>query len=44
MAFTSVVPNLTNSRRMEESNAWRKPIDLIQILETMFEELESAGP
>lgn len=41
-AFTSVVPNLTNSRRMEESNAWRKPIDLIEILHDTFEQLENA--
>ena len=46
LAFTSVVPNLTNSRRMEESNAWRKPADLIEILEDAFDKLEdvvSAG-
>ncbi len=42
LAFTSVVPNLTDARRMEESNAWRKPIDLIPILETAFDELEDA--
>ena len=42
LAFTSVVPNLTESRRMEESNAWRKPIDLIPILETAFGEIEAA--
>ena len=42
LAFTSVVPNLTESRRMEESNAWRKPIDLIPILEAAFDELEEA--
>ena len=42
LAFTSVVPNLTEARRMEESNAWRKPIDLIPILEAAFAELEAA--
>ena len=42
MAFTSVVPNLTNARRMEESNAWRKPIDLIPLLEAAFAELPEA--
>jgi len=41
-AFTSVVPNLTNAQRMEESNSWRKPIDLVAILETAFEQLEKA--
>jgi len=42
LAFTSVVPNLTNARRMEESNAWRKPIDLIPLLEAAFEKLPEA--
>ncbi|MDE2819790.1 MAG: Rieske (2Fe-2S) protein [Chloroflexota bacterium] len=42
LAFTSVVPNLTEARRMEESNAWRKPIDLVLILEQAFLELPAA--
>ena len=42
LAFTSVVPNLTEARRMEESNAWRKPIDLVLILEDSFAQLEMA--
>ncbi len=42
LAFTSVVPNLTDARRMEESNAWRKPIDLVLILEEAFLELPAA--
>lgn len=42
LAFTSVVPNLTNSQRMEESNAWRKPIDLIEILHDAFGKLDDA--
>ncbi|MCY4072314.1 MAG: Rieske (2Fe-2S) protein [Chloroflexi bacterium] len=42
LAFTSVVPNLTDARRMEESNAWRKPIDLVLILEKAFLELPGA--
>lgn len=42
LAFTSVVPNLTDARRMEESNAWRKPIDLIPLLEAAFEKLPGA--
>ncbi len=42
LAFTSVVPNLTEARRMEESNAWRKPIDLIPILDAAFEALPAA--
>jgi len=42
LAFTSVAPNLTDARRMEESNAWRKPIDLIPLLEAAFAELPDA--
>ena len=42
LAFTSVVPNLTDARRMEESNAWRKPIDLIPLLQAAFDELPAA--
>ena len=42
LAFTSVVPNLTDARRMEESNAWRKPIDLIPLLEAAFAKLPDA--
>ena len=42
LAFTSVVPNLSEARRMEESNAWRKPIDLIPILEAAFEQFDGA--
>ena len=42
LAFTSVVPNLTEARRMEESNAWRKPIDLIPLLDAAFAELPAA--
>ena len=42
LAFTSVVPNLTDARRMEESNAWRKPIDLIPMLEAAFDQIEDA--
>ena len=41
LAFTSVVPNLSDARRMEESNAWRKPIDLVQILQDAFIQLPS---
>ena len=42
LAFTSVVPNLANARRMEESNAWRKPIDLIPILDRAFKQIDDA--
>ena len=42
LAFTAVVPNLTDARRMEESNAWRNPIDLVVILEDAFARLPAA--
>src|SRR4029079_19368809 len=38
-ALASLVRGIANASRMEESNAWRNPIDLIEILETSFEQL-----
>jgi len=40
--LTSLVRGYANAARMEESNAWRNPIDLITILETVFEILPAA--
>ncbi len=40
--FSSMVPNLTNATRMEETNAWRYPVDLVEVLEGIFAELENA--
>jgi nitrite reductase/ring-hydroxylating ferredoxin subunit len=40
--LTSLVPGYTNAERMEESNAWRNPIDLIEILDRAFEALPAA--
>ncbi|HSR56728.1 MAG TPA: Rieske (2Fe-2S) protein, partial [Candidatus Binataceae bacterium] len=37
--LTSLAPVLSQGDRMEESNAWRSPIDLVQILERAFEDL-----
>lgn len=34
--LTSVVQRLTTARRMEESNSWRSPIDLVNLLEGAF--------
>jgi nitrite reductase/ring-hydroxylating ferredoxin subunit len=34
--LSSLIPGYTNAERMEESNAWRHPIDLISILEHAF--------
>lgn len=39
--LTSLVRGYANASRMEESNAWRNPIDLIEILERAFAELDS---
>jgi hypothetical protein len=40
--LTSLVAGYANAERMEESNAWRNPIDLIEILEEIFERLPDA--
>jgi nitrite reductase/ring-hydroxylating ferredoxin subunit len=40
--LASLVRNIAVANRMEESNAWRNPIDLIEILEAAFEELPDA--
>ena len=36
---SSLVPGYANAERMEESNSWRYPIDLIDILEKAFQKL-----
>jgi hypothetical protein len=38
--LTSLVSGYANADRMEESNAWRNPIDLIAILEDAFKKLD----
>lgn len=40
--LTSLVGGYANATRMEESNAWRNPVDLIAILEAAFEQLPAA--
>lgn len=40
--LASLVRGLAGADRMEESNAWRNPIDLIGLLETTFAELPAA--
>jgi nitrite reductase/ring-hydroxylating ferredoxin subunit len=37
--LSSLVPGYANAQRMEESNSWRYPIDLIDILEKAFKKL-----
>ncbi len=40
--LSSVVRGIAGASRMEESNAWRNPIDLIEILEAAFGQLATA--
>jgi nitrite reductase/ring-hydroxylating ferredoxin subunit len=40
--LTSLAAGYANASRMEESNAWRSPVDLIEILERAFELLPAA--
>ncbi|MCI0394412.1 MAG: Rieske (2Fe-2S) protein [Chloroflexi bacterium] len=42
VALTSLVPGYAAANRMEESNSWRNPIDLIALLEESFEVLPAA--
>lgn len=39
--LTSLARGYAMGERMEESNAWRNPVDLVAILEEAFEELQS---
>ncbi len=40
--LSSLVRNIARATRQEESNAWRNPVDLIEILEAAFEQLPAA--
>ncbi len=40
--LTSLVNGYANASRMEESNAWRHPVDLVDILEEAFADLPAA--
>jgi len=40
--LTSLVAGYVNAARMEESNAWRNPIDLIELLDGVFDALPGA--
>jgi len=37
--LSSLIPGYANAERMEESNSWRYPVDLIDILEKAFKKL-----
>jgi nitrite reductase/ring-hydroxylating ferredoxin subunit len=39
LVLTSLVSGLANATRMEESNSWRYPVNLVAILESAFAEL-----
>lgn len=41
-ALTSLARGYASATRMEEANAWRHPIDLVEIVERAFEELPAA--
>jgi nitrite reductase/ring-hydroxylating ferredoxin subunit len=41
--LASLATEYANAERMEESNSWRHPVDLVEILEGAFEELEGAA-
>src|SRR5918993_528163 len=39
VVLSSLAEGYVGARRMEESNSWRNPVDLVQILEDAFEQL-----
>lgn len=39
--LSSLAPAYASASRMEESNAWRRPVDLVEILEDTFDQLPS---
>jgi nitrite reductase/ring-hydroxylating ferredoxin subunit len=41
--LASLSPQLAFAERMEESNAWRNPVDLVALLEDAFEQLPAAA-
>jgi nitrite reductase/ring-hydroxylating ferredoxin subunit len=42
VVLSSLVEGYVDARRMEESNSWRNPVDLVEILEDAFEDLPTA--
>jgi nitrite reductase/ring-hydroxylating ferredoxin subunit len=42
--LTSLAPQLAMAERMEESNTWRNPVDLVALLEDAFERLPATRP
>jgi len=41
--LASLATGLAEAERMEESNAWRHPVDLVEILEAAFDQLPAAS-
>lgn len=42
VVLSSLAEGYVGARRMEESNSWRNPVDLVEILEDAFEQLPGA--
>ena len=42
VVLSSLAEGYVGARRMEESNSWRNPVDLVEILEDAFEQLPNA--
>ena len=40
--LSSLTPIIAEAQRMEESNSWRYPIDLVELIESAFQELPDA--
>ncbi|NJM76580.1 MAG: Rieske (2Fe-2S) protein [Acaryochloridaceae cyanobacterium RU_4_10] len=40
--LASLIPGLASAARMEETNSWRYPVDLVSILENTFEQIQPA--
>jgi nitrite reductase/ring-hydroxylating ferredoxin subunit len=40
--LASLIPGLASATRMEETNSWRYPVDLVSILEGTFEQIQPA--
>jgi nitrite reductase/ring-hydroxylating ferredoxin subunit len=40
--LASLIPGLASAARMEETNSWRYPVDLVSILESSFEQIQPA--
>lgn len=39
--LTSLIPNLVQAQRMEETSSWRHPVDLAALLSSLYQELDA---